>query len=129
MANEPDIAYPYLYNYAKGYEWKTQQRVTNLIDEYFTNKPAGLPGNDDTGTMSAWLIYSMMGIYPVSPADPVYTITTPRFDKITIHLDGRYYAKNKLVIEKNGTGNLKSFTINDKFRYVGLNRDKINTIN
>ena len=114
MANEPDIGYPYLYNYAKGYEWKTQQRVTGLINKYFTNKPAGLPGNDDTGTMSAWLIYSMMGIYPVSPAEPLYTITAPIFDKITIHLDGRYYKNNTLVIEKKGTGNLKSYTINGK---------------
>ncbi len=112
MANEPDIAYPYLYNYAKGYEWKTQNRVTSLINKYFTNKPAGLPGNDDTGTMSAWLIYSMMGIYPVSPAEPLYTISTPRFDKITIHLDTRYYKNDKLIIEKNGTGNIKSYTIN-----------------
>jgi putative alpha-1,2-mannosidase len=55
MANEQDISYPYLYNYAKGYEWKTQQRISRLITEYFTNKPAGLLGNDDTGTMSAWL--------------------------------------------------------------------------
>ncbi|OAD42230.1 GH92 family glycosyl hydrolase [Polaribacter atrinae] len=114
MANEPDIAYPYLYNYAKGYEWKTQQRVTNLINEYFTNKPAGLPGNDDTGTMSAWLIYSMMGIYPVSPADPFYTITTPRFDKITIHLDRRYYKNETLVIEKNGKGKLNSYIVKGK---------------
>ncbi|PIA80248.1 alpha-mannosidase [Gaetbulibacter sp. 4G1] len=114
MANEPDIGYPYLYNYTKGFEWKTQERVTSLINEYFTNKPAGLPGNDDTGTMSAWLIYSMMGIYPISPAEPLYTITTPRFDKITIHLDTRYYKNKTLIIEKNGTGNLKSFTINGK---------------
>jgi len=114
MANEPDIAYPYLYNYAKGYEWKTQQRVTNLINEYFTNKPAGLPGNDDTGTMSAWLIYSMMGIYPVSPADPFYTITTPRFDKITIHLDTRYYNNKTLVIEKKGKGKLNSYIVKGK---------------
>ncbi|WP_034045620.1 GH92 family glycosyl hydrolase [Wocania ichthyoenteri] len=114
MANEPDIAYPYLYNYAKGYEWKTQERVTNLINEYFINKPAGLPGNDDTGTMSAWLIYSMMGIYPVSPADPLYTLTTPRFDKIIIHLDNRYYKNKKLVIEKKGSGKLESFSINGK---------------
>ncbi len=111
MANEPDIAYPFLYNYAKGYEWKTQQRVTNLINEYFTNKPAGLPGNDDTGTMSAWLIYSMMGIYPVSPAEPLYAITAPRFSKITIHLDTRYYKTSTLVIEKKGTGRVASFTI------------------
>lgn len=114
MANEPDIAYPYLYNYAKGYEWKTQERVTNLINEYFTNKPAGLPGNDDTGTMSAWLIYSMMGVYPVSPAEPLYTITTPRFDKITIHLDSAFYKNKSIVIEKVGSGHIKSFMLNNK---------------
>ena len=114
MANEPDIAYPYFYNYAKGYEWKTQERVTSLINEYFTNKPGGLPGNDDTGTMSAWLIYSMMGIYPVSPAEPLYTITTPRFDKITIHLDSNYYNQEKLEIFKTGTGKINQLKLNQK---------------
>ncbi|GAL64300.1 alpha-1,2-mannosidase [Algibacter lectus] len=103
MANEPDIAYPYLFNYVKGEEWRTQQLVHELMDEYFQNKPAGLPGNDDTGTMSAWLIYSMMGIYPVSPGDPIYTISTPVFDKITIDLDSNYYQEKTLVIEKSGT--------------------------
>ena len=102
MANEPDIAYPYLFNYVKGEEWRTQQLVHELMDEYFQNKPAGLPGNDDTGTMSAWLIYSMMGIYPVSPGDPIYTISTPVFDKITIDLDSNYYQGKTLVIEKSG---------------------------
>ena len=102
MANEPDIAYPYLFNYVKGEEWRTQQLVHELMDEYFQNQPAGLPGNDDTGTMSAWLIYSMMGIYPVSPGDPIYTISTPVFDKITIDLDSNYYQGKTLVIEKSG---------------------------
>ncbi|WP_341214763.1 GH92 family glycosyl hydrolase [uncultured Wocania sp.] len=120
MANEPDIAYPYLYNFAEGYEWKTQERVTQLINTYFTNKPAGLPGNDDTGTMSAWLIYSMMGIYPVSPADPIYTITKPVFNKITIHLDKRYYKNDSLVITSNTPENeannayIKEIQINGK---------------
>lgn len=99
MANEPDIAYPYLYNYVKGKEWKTQDRVDQLLANYFTNKPAGLPGNDDTGTMSAWAIYSMMGIYPIIPADPVYTINTPTFSKIKIHLDTTFYPSGELIIE------------------------------
>ncbi|WP_242131401.1 GH92 family glycosyl hydrolase [Aestuariivivens marinum] len=118
MANEPDIAYPYLYNFTNGYEWKTQDRVSNLIKTYFTNKPAGLPGNDDTGTMSAWLIYSMMGIYPVLPAKPLYTITTPVFDKVIIHLDKRYYKNNTLVITSNsfktGKKHIKNIQINNE---------------
>jgi len=116
MANEPDIAYPYLFNYIKGEEWKSQELVKKLVKSYFKNKPNGLPGNDDTGTMSAWLVYSMMGIYPITPGEPVYTITTPMFDKITIQLDPKYY-KNKSVIierEKNANGKIKTIQINGK---------------
>ncbi|MBP1840050.1 GH92 family glycosyl hydrolase [Formosa algae] len=116
MANEPDIAYPFLFNYVKGEEWRAQQKVQELIKTYFQNKPAGLPGNDDTGTMSAWLIYSMMGIYPVSPGEPLYTITTPVFDKITIALDQNYYEGKTLVIEKVGSKDdiVKTIQLNGK---------------
>ena len=101
MANEPDIAYPYLFNYVKGEERRTQQMVSELLDTYYKNSPDGLPGNDDTGTMSAWAVFSMMGIYPVSPSNPIYTITTPRFNKITIHLDSDYYQQEKITIISN----------------------------
>jgi len=114
MANEPDIGYPYLFNYVTDQEWRTQKKVSELISTYFKNTPDGLPGNDDTGTMSAWLIYSMMGIYPISPASPVYTLTAPVFDKITIQLDGSYYAQTQLVIEKEGKGTIKYIQLGDK---------------
>ncbi|KIO54514.1 GH92 family glycosyl hydrolase [Flavobacterium hibernum] len=116
MANEPDIAYPYLFNYVKGEEWKSQEMVKKLVREYFKNEPKGLPGNDDTGTMSAWLVYSMMGIYPISPGDPIYTITTPMFDKVTIKLDSRYYKKDNIVIERevNTDGKIREIQINGK---------------
>ena len=114
MANEPDIGYPYLFNYIKGEEWRSQKIVSSLISKYFKNTPDGLPGNDDTGTMSAWLIYSMMGIYPISPAEPIYTFTTPLFDKITIQLDSRYYKNKQLIIEKEGEGFIRKIKLNDK---------------
>jgi predicted alpha-1,2-mannosidase len=60
MANEPDIAYPYLFNYVKGEEWRTQKELNRLMATYFKNAPDGLPGNDDTGTMSTWIVYSMI---------------------------------------------------------------------
>lgn len=101
MANEPDIAYPYLFNYVKGEEKRSQKMVSDLLNKYYKNAPDGLPGNDDTGTMSAWAVFSMMGIYPVSPANPVYTITSPKFNKITIHLDTDYYKQEKLTITSN----------------------------
>ena len=128
MANEPDIAYPYLFNNIKGQEWRTQKRVSELIATYFKNQPDGLPGNDDTGTMSAWLVYSMMGIYPISPGEPKYTITKPVFDKVTIHLDAKYYKKKELVIEKvkNNNGNIQKILINGKrHKSYFINHDEL----
>ncbi len=83
-ANEPDIAYPYLFSRIEGEEWRTQKEVNRLLAEHYTSSPDGIPGNDDTGTMSAWAIFSMMGLYPDTPGDPSYTITSPQFDRVTI---------------------------------------------
>ena len=100
-ANEPDIAYPYLFSYFKGEEWRTAKIVSELLDKHYTTAPAGLPGNDDTGTMSAWAVFSMMGFYPDCPGDPSYTLTTPRFDRIEIQLDPSYCGGNdRLIITK-----------------------------
>ncbi len=114
MANEPDIAYPYLYNFIKGEEWRSQEKVAKLRAQYFKNTPDGLPGNDDTGTMSAWLIYTMMGIYPLTPAEPIYALTKPMFDKITIHLNPKYYVKEKLTITKTNNGLVEEIFLNGK---------------
>ncbi len=97
-ANEPDISYPYLFSYVKGEEWRTQKEVNKLIAKYYTDKPDGIPGNDDTGTMSAWVLFSMMGFYPDCPGSPYYTLTTPVFDKVTLHLDPKYYPNGDITI-------------------------------
>lgn len=101
--NEPDIAYPYLFSYFKGEEWRTQKLVKELLEKHFKPTPDGIPGNDDTGTMSAWAIFSMLGFYPDCPGLPEYTLTTPAFDKITIRLDPRYYKQKELIITTNKT--------------------------
>ena len=100
-ANEPDIAYPYLFTYFKGEEWRTQETVRDLLNKYYKAAPDGIPGNDDCGTMSAWAIFSMMGIYPDCPGSPYYSVTSPVFDKVTIHTDRRYYDSD-IVISTNG---------------------------
>ena len=69
-ANEPDIAYAHLFSYFRGEEWRTQKETQRLLDKYFTTKPNGIPGNDDTGTMSAWAIFNMIGFYPDCPGLP-----------------------------------------------------------
>jgi len=99
MANEPDITYPFLFNYVEGEEWRTQHTVRELIRRYYFDAPDGLPGNDDTGTLSAWLLYSMMGFYPDRPGNTLYTLTSPVFDRVVIQLDPAYYPGKELIIE------------------------------
>ncbi|MDO5665015.1 MAG: GH92 family glycosyl hydrolase [Bacteroidia bacterium] len=96
--NEPNIGYPYLFSYVKGEEWRTQKLTQELLAKHFKNSPDGLPGNDDTGTMSTWAVFSMMGLYPDNATDPSYTFTTPVFDKITLQLNPKYYSNEKLEI-------------------------------
>ena len=115
--NEPDIAYPYLFSRISGEEWRTQQLVKRLLDENYAVTPDGLPGNDDTGTMSAWAVFSMMGLYPDCPGEPYYTITTPRFDKVEIDT-----ANGVVVIECQGQGDyIESIKLGNK----GINRYRI----
>ena len=102
-ANEPDIAYPYLFSRVAGEEWRTQKEVAALLDKYYTDKPEGIPGNDDCGTMSAWAIMSMMGLYPDCPGEPYYTLTTPVFSKVTLHLNPKYYPNGDIVISSDRT--------------------------
>lgn len=120
-ANEPDIAYPYLFSKFKGEEWRTQKLVKELLAKYFTVKPDGIPGNDDTGTMSTWAVFSMMGMYPDCPGVPNYTLTTPTFDKVTVSLDKKYWGIDKLVIKKEGKG--------DYIREIKLGGKKVNKYN
>ncbi len=102
MANEPDIHYPWLFNFVKGEEWRTQKEVNRLIATYFKNAPDGLPGNDDCGTLSAWVVFSMMGLYPVCPGNTDYAIAQPVFDEVEIKLDQNFYPGEKLIIKKSG---------------------------
>src|SRR6202171_2186408 len=85
MGNEPSLHIPYIYNYL-GAPWKTQKRVRMLLDTWFTDTTLGMPGDEDGGGMSAFVVFSMMGFYPVTPGVPVYNLASPVFDRITIRL-------------------------------------------
>ena len=86
MGNEPDFHIPYLYNYA-GIPWETQKRIRMLLKTWFPDNIFGIPGDEDGGGMSAFVVFSMMGFYPVTPGLPVYTIGSPVFEEISIQLD------------------------------------------
>ena len=85
MGNEPSFAIPYIYNHL-GAPWKTQKRVRMLLDTWFTDTLLGIPGDEDGGGMSAFVVFSMIGLYPVTPGVPVYDLTSPVFDRATIRL-------------------------------------------
>lgn len=104
MSNEPGLSYPYLFNYVPGEEWRTQRTVRDCIDRYFGTSPGGLPGNDDAGTMSAWLVFSMMGFYPDCPGSNQYQLSTPVFSRITLRLDPSFYPAGTFVVTTTGEG-------------------------
>lgn len=105
MGNEPSFHIPYLYDYM-GAPWKTQKRVHQLIDLLFADTSMGIPGDEDGGGMSSFVVFTMMGFFPVTPGIPVYAIGSPFFETATISLpDGKqftvkalnYSPKNKYI--------------------------------
>ena len=102
MANEPSLHIPYLYNYA-GQPWKTQKRIRTLLHEWFRNDLMGVPGDEDGGGLSAFVVFSQLGFYPVTPGDPTYTIGSPFFERAEIKLanDKRFIVLAKGVSERN----------------------------
>lgn len=84
--NEPSQHIAYLYAFA-GQPWKTQAMVRRIVDTMYTAGPDGLIGNDDCGQMSAWLVWSALGLYPVTPASDEYVLGSPLFPRATIALE------------------------------------------
>ncbi len=85
MGNEPSFAIPYIYD-RLGQPWKTQKRIRMVLESFFNDTLQGIPGDEDGGGMSAFVVFSMMGFYPVTPGIPTYDIGSPVFEKTTIHL-------------------------------------------
>jgi predicted alpha-1,2-mannosidase len=96
--NEPSHHTAYLFNYA-GAPWKTQNMVRRVMDELYSDGPAGLCGNEDMGQMSAWYVLSVMGFYPVAPGQNVWVIGSPEFSKVTVHLDPAFGNAKEFVVE------------------------------
>ncbi len=81
--NEPSHHIAYLFNMVDR-PWRTQEIVSEILDKFYTDQPDGLCGNEDCGQMSAWYILNSVGIYPICPGDPRYSIGRPSFDKVEI---------------------------------------------
>jgi predicted alpha-1,2-mannosidase len=91
MSNEPCMHIPYLYNYA-GQPWKTQKRIRSLLKQWFRNDLMGVPGDEDGGGTTAFVVFSALGFYPVSPGMPSYNIGSPQFTYSKMDLgNGKYF--------------------------------------
>ncbi len=89
--NEPSHHMAYLYDYA-GQPWRTQARLKQIVDSQYRPAPDGLVGNDDLGQMSAWLIFTALGFYPVAPASNAYVIGRPFVNHADLQLpDGKHF--------------------------------------
>jgi predicted alpha-1,2-mannosidase len=86
--NEPTELIPFLFNRA-GAPWLTQKWVRQSQKVYLTG-PEGMPGDDDTGQMSAWYVLASIGLHQSCPGDPRFEVFTPMFDRVTIRLDPKY---------------------------------------
>lgn len=78
--NEPSHHIAYLYNYV-GQPWKTAEKVRLILDSLYSDRPAGLCGNEDVGQMSAWYVLSSLGFYQVNPADGAWVFGSPVIDE------------------------------------------------
>ncbi|WP_330454845.1 MULTISPECIES: GH92 family glycosyl hydrolase [unclassified Streptomyces] len=99
--NEPDLIAPYTY-LSTGQPWKTTD-VVHAALTLFTNGPTGMTGNDDLGTMSAWMVLSSIGVFPVQPGTDTWGLSTPAFERVDIKLDRRYYPRGALTVTAPGT--------------------------
>lgn len=85
MGNEPAMHIPYLYNYA-GQPWRTQKRVHTLLNQWFRNDVMGIPGDEDGGGLTAFVVFSQIGFYPVTPGLPMYVIGSPTFESAKLDI-------------------------------------------
>jgi len=110
--NEPNHHTIYMYN-SVGQPWKTQKRINDMLMNLYSPTPEGLCGNDDTGQMSAWYIFSAMGFYPVTHGQGIYYIGTPLFKDLSlIHKKGTLSIKANKVSKENMY--IQSLTLNGK---------------
>lgn len=83
--NEPDFQVPWIYNWTDK-PYKTSEVIHRIVEEMYTSKPTGLPGNDDCGSMGAWYVFASLGLYPMVPGVAEFSLNAPLFEYIKVQL-------------------------------------------
>jgi len=113
MANEPSLHIPYLYDYA-GAPWKTQKRIRQLLRTWFRDDLMGVPGDEDGGGMTSFVVWSCLGLYPVTPGSAEYAVGSPVFPEAVVNLPG---GKTFEIVAKGASEDnkyIQSATLNGK---------------
>lgn len=98
--NEPSFHIPWVYNWI-GRPYKAQLVINRVLNEQYSSKINGLPGNDDLGTMGAWYVFACIGLYPEIPGIGGFTVNTPIFSSVKVHT-----AKGDIVIKGGSEKNI-----------------------
>ncbi|HEX4734309.1 MAG TPA: GH92 family glycosyl hydrolase [Thermoleophilaceae bacterium] len=102
-SNETDLWVPWYYNWL-GQPWKAQREVRQAMSVY-SSRPDGMPGNDDTGTMSAWYVLAALGLYHAAPGSQAWELSSPAFPRAVLHVGG----KRRLTIDAPGASQLRRY--------------------
>ena len=110
--NEPSHHMAYLYNWTDA-PHKGQERLDQIMRNFYTNAPDGIIGNEDCGQMSAWYVMSALGIYQVCPGEPVFAIGRPMVDQASIPVKGGTF---QIKVNNNSAANkyVKEVKLNGK---------------
>ncbi|MBC9931470.1 glycoside hydrolase family 92 protein [Chitinophaga qingshengii] len=111
--NEPSHHVTYMYAFA-GNQWKTAEKVRQVMKAFYFDQPEGLAGNEDCGAMSSWYVFSSLGFYPVNPANGVYVMGSPLFDKASVKLEGGKTFTVQTINNSKDNIYIQSMTLNGK---------------
>ena len=106
--NEPDFQVPWIYNWTDA-PYKTSEVIHRILNEMYTDKATGLPGNEDLGTMGAWYVFASIGLYPMIPGVAGFSVSSPQFDEVSID-----FPNGKFIISGGSTETpyIKSLKLN-----------------
>ena len=123
--NQPNMQAAYLFNYS-GKPWLTQKWTSEIMEKYYGTGPeSGWLGDEDQGQMGAWFVMSAIGLFQMdggASVKPVYEIGSPKFEKITIHLDEKYYPGGTFIIEAKSASDKNIYVQSAKFNGKELNK-------
>jgi predicted alpha-1,2-mannosidase len=121
--NEPSHHVAYLYDFA-GAPWRTQERLGQIVSSQYKPTPDGLAGNDDLGQMSAWLVFTALGFYPVAPGSNQYVIGRPFVDRAALNLPNG----KRFIVIADGLSPSNQYVAAVTLNGVALDRSYLNDV-